>query len=145
MSRPSWVEYYLQIAKDVASRATCDRKKVGAVITDYRNRIVSTGYNGAPKGLPHCDEAGHLLKNIDGKESCIRSLHAESNALDYAGEGARGGFLYVTVTPCYDCAKRIINSGILMVSWAEYYNSRNTEHVLELFRQANISFCGPSK
>lgn len=69
--RPSWDEYFMEIAKVVATRATCDRKHVGAVIVDGRNRIVSTGYNGSARGLPHCDDAGHALKEIDGRLSCV--------------------------------------------------------------------------
>src|SRR3954462_7850362 len=114
MARPTIDEYFLQMAALTATRATCDRKPVGAVIVKDK-RTVSTGYNGSPKGMPHCDEAGHLLKVVDGRESCIRTLHAESNALDDAGRRAEGGTLYCTVTPCYECAKRIINAGIVRV------------------------------
>lgn len=131
-NRPSWDTYFMQIAKLVSSRSTCDRKHVGAVIVKDK-RIVSTGYNGSPAGLPHCDDVGHVLKDIDGRKSCVATLHAESNAIDDAGRRAKGATLYTTVIPCFDCAKRIINAGISKVIYEEYYESRNTELVVEYF------------
>lgn len=139
IKRPNWDVYFLEIAKVVATRSTCDRKAVGSVIVDINNRIISTGYNGAPAGTPHCDEAGHLLKNIDGRMSCIRTLHAESNAIDYAGYRALGGRLYTTVYPCYDCAKRIVNVGILHVYYIEFYRSRNSNLVKDFLDSSNVS------
>ena len=136
--RPDWDKYFMEIAHVVAKRATCDRKHVGAVIVDENRRIVSTGYNGSPAGLPHCDDVGHELKEIDGRDSCVRTLHAESNALDDAGRRAYGGYLYVTVIPCYDCAKRIVNAGIGHVTYGEYYESRNTDLVVDYFKEANV-------
>jgi dCMP deaminase len=135
MTRPSWDDYFLEIARVVATRATCDRKHVGAVIVKDK-RIVATGYNGSPSGLPHCDEVGHQLATIDGRDSCIRTLHAESNAIDQAGQDAEGGTLYTTVFPCFDCAKRIINAGIVQVIYEEYYESRKTPLVRDLFAVA---------
>lgn len=125
----------MSMAYLVSSRATCDRKMVGSVIT-VDNRIIATGYNGAAAKMPQCDEVGHELKMIDGRESCVRTLHAESNALDFAGSDSQGGVLYSNVIPCYDCAKRIVNAGILMVVWAEYYASRNTDLVIEYFNSS---------
>jgi len=138
MARPSWDQYFLLIARATATRATCDRKHVGAVIADSDRRIVATGYNGSPAGTAHCDDAGHELKEIDGRMSCIRTLHAESNAIDRAGPAARGCALYVTVMPCYECAKRVINAGIRRVVYAEYYQSRNTDLVEILFHEAAV-------
>ncbi len=135
--RPSWDDYFISIAYLVSTRATCDRKKVGAVIVDNKI-IIATGYNGSAMGMPHCDEAGHELKEIEGRPSCVRTLHAESNALDFAGlPMARGAVLYSTVIPCYDCAKRIVNAGIEKVFYAEYYASRNTELVEGYFETSN--------
>lgn len=134
--RPSWDDYFMSLAYLVSTRATCDRKKVGAVLVKDK-RILSTGYNGAPSGMPSCDEVGHSLKTIDGKESCIRSLHAESNAIDFAGRDCKGATLYTTVIPCFDCAKRIVNSGIITVRYAEYYASRSTELVVQYFESAD--------
>lgn len=132
----------MSIAYMVSTRSTCDRKKVGAIIVKDR-RILSTGYNGAPSGMPDCDVVGHELKTIDGRESCVRTLHAESNAIDFSGSAVRGAKLYTTVIPCYDCAKRIINAGIQHVRYAEYYASRNTELVIDYF--GNSTICSLSK
>ncbi len=128
----------MELAKIIAQRATCDRKKVGSVLIDTNHRIVATGYNGAPHGQPHCDDVGHELKVIDGRESCIRTLHAESNALDYAGRHAMGCTFYTTVIPCYDCAKRIVNVGVEKVFYGEYYESRNTKLVDKYFLDAGV-------
>jgi dCMP deaminase len=138
--RPSIDEYFLKIAYDVATRATCDRKLVGAVVVKDK-RILSTGYNGAPKGMPHCDDSGHQLKNINGRDSCVRSLHAESNALDFAGQQADGATIYCTALPCYECSKRIVNAGIKKVVYGEYYQSQNSEEVFGLLKQANVELC----
>lgn len=118
--------YFMRIAETVSSRATCDRKKVGAVIV-VDKQIVSTGYNGAPKGLPHCDDAGHELKDMGGRESCVRTVHAEANAVAQAARhGVRvdGASVYTTASPCYDCMKLLINAGIKRIVSKEYYESR---------------------
>jgi len=138
MSRPNWIEYFLMLAHVASTRATCDRKKVGCVIVDNANQIIATGYNGSPRGTPHCDEAGHELKSIEGKQSCVRTLHAESNAIDFAGVRAKGCTLYCTCIPCYDCAKRIVNVGIKQIFYMEYYESRSTELVIDLFIATKI-------
>lgn len=125
-NRESWDDYFMKIAETVATRATCDRKHVGAIIVLNRV-IVSTGYNGAPRGMPSCDEAGHELKEMGGRESCVRTVHGEANALIQAARsGARveGATLYTTASPCYDCLKLIINSGIRRVVCKEFYSSR---------------------
>jgi dCMP deaminase len=96
--RPSWDDYFLQIAFTVAQRSTCDRAHVGCALVRDR-RILTTGYNGAPAGLPHCDDVGHLL--VDGH--CVRTLHAEQNALIQAalhGVSTEGATAYVTHQPC---------------------------------------------
>lgn len=125
-NRENWDAYFIRIAEVVASRATCDRKKVGAVLVKNQN-IISTGYNGAPAGMPHCDEVGHELKDMGGRESCVRTVHAEANALIQAakhGNSVNGCILYCTASPCYDCAKLIINSGVNYVIVKEFYDSR---------------------
>lgn len=137
MKRPTLDEYFMKIAEDVATRATCDRKLVGAVVVKDK-RIISTGYNGAPRGQKHCDEAGHLLKEINGRQSCVRSLHAESNAIDFAGREADGGTIYCTAIPCYECTKRIVNAGIKRVVYGEVYKSQNSEEVPGLLAEAGI-------
>lgn len=126
MSKSNWDEYFMHIAEVVASRATCDRKSVGAVIV-VNKTLVSTGYNGAPRGMPECDEVGHELKEMGGRQSCVRTVHGEANALIQAARtGARveGGTIYTTASPCYDCLKLIINAGIVRVVCKEFYASR---------------------
>jgi dCMP deaminase len=120
MARPDWDTYMMMFAYVAATRATCARKHVGAVIASPDHRIVATGYNGAPSGQPSCDEIDHLM--VEGH--CVRTLHAESNAIDFAGGLARGCTLVVTVTPCWDCAKRIVNARIARVVYDEHYESR---------------------
>lgn len=122
----NWDEYFMNIAEVVASMATCDRKHVGAVIV-VNKTVVSTGFNGAPRGMPHCDDVGHELKEMGGRQSCVRTVHGEANALVQAARtGARveGGTLYTTASPCYDCLKLIINAGIVKVVCKEFYASR---------------------
>lgn len=136
--RPNWDTYFMNIAQVVATRATCDRKHVGAVIVSSDHRIISTGYNGAPRGMPHCDDVGHELKEIEGRMSCVRTLHAESNALDAAGPSADGCTLYVTVTPCYPCSQRIVNAGITRVVYGEWYDSQNTDLVADFLENAGV-------
>lgn len=121
--RPSWDEYFLKMARVCAERATCDRRHVGAVIV-RDNHPIATGYNGAPPGLAHCDEDGHLLFEINGRMSCQRATHAEQNAINTAakfGHRTEGATIYVTDQPCLNCAKAIITAGIKRVVWAEGY------------------------
>ena len=123
--RPSWDEYFMGIAFEVAKRSTCDRARVGAIIVRDK-RILTTGYNGAPRGLPHCDEVGHLI--VDGH--CVRTLHAEQNAIIQAalhGVSTDGGTIYVTHQPCLNCAKMIINAGIRRVVYAGAYPDENSQ------------------
>lgn len=127
-SRPSWDAYFMDIAFTVAQRSTCDRAHVGAVIVRER-RILTTGYNGAPAGLPHCDEVGHLM--IDGH--CVRTLHAEQNAIIQAalhGISIEGSTIYVTHQPCLTCAKMIINAGVRCVIYAGHYPDENSRNFL---------------
>lgn len=132
-ARPSWDEYFMEIARVVATRATCNRRHVGAVVVLDR-RILTTGYNGAPHGLPHCTEVG--CKMQDGH--CIRTLHAEQNAIVQGalnGVSLRGATLYVTCQPCNNCAKMIINAGIVRVVFDGDYPD---DFAMELFEAAGI-------
>ena len=117
--RASWDEYFMNIAQVVASRSTCPRKYVGAVIV--RNRtILSTGYNGSIRGLPHCSDVGHMME--DGH--CVATIHAETNAvLQAAKNGVRidGSTVYVTASPCWSCFKMITNAGIRRIVYGEFY------------------------
>ncbi len=128
MARPSWDEYFMSITFQVAKRSTCNRARVGAIIVKDR-RILTTGYNGAPAGLPHCDDVGHLM--VDGH--CVRALHAEQNAIIQAalhGVSVKGGTIYVTHQPCLTCAKMIINAGIVRVVYAGDYPDENSRAFL---------------
>lgn len=117
--RQTWDEYFLSLAAQTATRATCSRRKVGAVVVHDR-RIVSTGYNGGPSGMPHCDEGGCPRAATDppmgsGYDSCI-AIHAEANALLFCGPRERAGAtIYCTDLPCFGCAKLIANSGVAEV------------------------------
>ncbi|MCF7860024.1 cytidine/deoxycytidylate deaminase family protein [Patescibacteria group bacterium] len=143
--RPSWDEYFMKITEMIGSRGSCDRGRAGCVITRDR-RIVATGYVGSPIGLPHCDEVGHELHtvtNVDGSVSkhCIRTTHAEQNAICEAarmGISIDGGTLYCKMTPCYTCAKMIINCGIKKVVCAQDYHAGGRSK--EIFEQAGIEF-----
>lgn len=119
MSRPSWDEYFLSIAQAAATRATCDRKHVGAVLVRDR-QILATGYNGSVRGAPHCDDAGHDMQ--DGH--CVRTVHAEANAIAQAaraGTRVDGATLYVTAFPCWPCMKLVINAGVVRVVYKDAY------------------------
>ncbi len=123
-TRRSWADYFLDLAETVSTRATCPRKAVGCVLVKDR-RIVATGYNGAPKGCNHCDEVGCQLVDMGGRESCVRSIHAEANAILQAGREAIGSTAYVTIPPCYECAKLIVQAGIVRVWWRGQYAGAN--------------------
>ena len=117
--RVSWETYFMNIAREVATRSTCDRKHVGAVIVRDKT-ILSTGYNGSIKGLPHCDEAGHEM--VEGH--CVRTTHAEANAIVQAAKNGvkiDSAEIYVTASPCYNCFKLIANSGIKIIYYHEFY------------------------
>ena len=141
MSRPSWDEYFTRIAREVAGRSTCLRRKVGAVLVRDR-RILTTGYNGAPRGVAHCEEAGCLRERLgvpsgERHELC-RGLHAEMNALLQAavyGVRAEGGDIYCTNQPCSLCTKMLINAGVRRVVVAEGYPD---DLARELLREAGL-------
>jgi dCMP deaminase len=141
--RPSWDEYFMEIAHTVSKRATCDRGRSGCVIARDR-QILVTGYVGSPKGLPHCDEAGHHMKKIlheDGRTSmhCVRTVHAEQNAICQAarlGISIEGATLYCRMTPCRVCAMLIINCGITRVVCEKKYHAG--EESEKLFEEAGV-------
>jgi len=143
--RPSWDEYFLGMIDLIGTRGSCDRGRAGCVITREK-RIISTGYVGSPSGLPHCDEVGHEMHTVvneDGSQSrhCIRTTHAEQNAICQAarfGVSLEGGTLYCKMTPCYTCAKMIINAGIKRVVCAQDYHAGNRSK--EIFKEAAVEF-----
>ena len=120
--RAGWHEYFMKIAEQVASRSTCDRKHVGALIVRDKT-ILSTGYNGSLRGAPHCDEIGH---DMDG-DHCVRTVHAEANAVAQAakhGVMIDGSEMYVTASPCLTCFKLVANSGIRVIYYKEFYRDQ---------------------
>lgn len=136
VKRPDWDLWFMRQAYVTAERGSCTRKQVGALIVrDRDKRVISGGYNGAPRGMPDCLEAGCDLRVIDGRESCVRTIHAESNALDLCGPIAEAHTLYTTVIPCRLCALRIIQAGIQTVVYHEVYISQGTLEVEALFKR----------
>ena len=145
VARPSWDEYFLKIAEALSTRSTCDRLHVGALIVKDK-MILSTGYNGAPKHLPHCDDVGHEI--VDGH--CIRTIHAEANALIQAakhGTAIDGATMYLTNSPCYDCFKMVVNAGIKKIVYQNFYMSRYeaSKAVLSLAKKAKIQIINYKK
>lgn len=117
--RASWDEYFMNLATVVATRATCDRKHVGAVLVRERT-VLSTGYNGSIRGLPHCDEVGHMMEN----GHCVATVHAEANAIVQAamnGVAIEGATIYTTASPCWPCFKLIANAGVKRIVYGEFY------------------------
>lgn len=110
--RPAWDDYFMSIAKIIATRSTCDRLRAGSVLVK-NNRIISTGYNGAPPGMPHCDgESGHKME----EGHCVRTVHSEENCILQAavlgGTSTQGSTLYTTYSPCYHCFKKLVVGGV---------------------------------
>ncbi len=142
--RPEWDLYFLSIALVVASRSTCLRRRVGAVVV-RRGHILSTGYNGAPRGVPHCAEVGCLRQQLavpsgERHELC-RGSHAEINAIVQAaatGTSTEGAEIYSTHEPCVLCTKALINAGIVRMVYAEPYEDALAR---ELRRQAGVEVC----
>ena len=127
MARPSWLDYFMGISHLVASRSTCSRRHVGAVLVKDKH-ILTTGYNGVPSGIPHCEEVGCLRqeKNIPSGErhELCRGLHAEQNTIIQAalyGISIKGATLYSTHLPCIVCAKMLINAKIKEIIYEEGY------------------------
>ena len=122
--RVDWHEYFMNIARQVATRSTCDRKHVGAVVVRQRT-ILSTGYNGSIRGMPHCDDVGHDLEN----GHCVATVHAEANAIIQAaknGVQVDGAEIYTTASPCWNCFKLIANSGIREIYYGEFYRDEKS-------------------
>lgn len=137
MDRPTWENYFIEIAKMVATRSTCLRRKTGAVIVREK-RILATGYNGAPSGIKHCDEVGCLRENLNipsgERHELCRGLHAEQNAILQAalhGVSLRDAEIYTTHEPCVVCAKMLINVGIKKIYYLEPYPDELARKLLE--------------
>lgn len=125
--RKSWDDYFMSIASSVATRSTCDRLHVGCVIVKD-NRILSTGYNGSIRGLEHCDDVGHLYNKED---RCIRTIHAEQNAILHAIESLNGSTVYVTHYPCENCSKLLVQSGVKRVVYTNKYSNEFSDFFLK--------------
>lgn len=142
--RPSWDEYFLEVMHALAKRATCDRGRTACVIV-RDHQIIASGYVGSPPGLPHCDEVGHLMKQIthdDGTKTshCMRTIHAEQNAICQAakrGVSVDGTTLYCKLAPCRTCAMLLISSGIKRIV-AEFRYQAGGE-AEEMLKQAGVS------
>ena len=135
----------MSISELVGGRATCDRGRSGCIIV-IDKRIISSGYVGSPMGLAHCDDVGHEMSEVfndDGTKSehCVRTLHAEQNAIVQAariGTAIDGGTLFCHMTPCYTCAKMIINAGIKrVVAYKDYHRGEKSKHI---FAESGVLF-----
>ncbi len=141
--RPNWDEYFMDLARTVAKRATCDRGRSGCVIVRDK-QILVTGYVGSPTGLKHCDEVGHLFKQTIHEDQsvtnhCVRTVHAEQNAICQAakrGIALENATLYCRMTPCRTCAMLIINCGIARVVCEFKYHAGSESEAM--FKEAGI-------
>ena len=132
-ARASWDEYFMNIARVVSSRSTCDRKFVGAVIVRDKT-ILSTGYNGSIRGMPHCSEVGHMME----EGHCVATIHAESNAIIQAARNGvmiEGATNYVTASPCWSCFKQLANAGVRRICFGEFYRD---DRIFEIAKQIGI-------
>ncbi len=134
MERPSWDEYFIDIAFEVAKRSTCPRLQVGAILVRDR-RILTTGYNGSPAGTKHCTEVGCKMVG----DHCIRTVHAEQNTVIQAalhGVSTQGSTLYTTHEPCQICTKILINAGVVRIVFANNYPN---EFARQLLAEAGVA------
>ena len=123
----------MNIAKEVATRSTCDRKHVGALIVRDKT-ILSTGYNGSIRGMPHCDDVGHMME--DGH--CVATIHAETNAILQAAKNGvmiDGAEVYITASPCWPCFKMLANAGIKKIYYGEFYRD---ERIFDVAKRLGI-------
>ena len=143
--RPTWDEYFMNIVRAVGTRATCDRGRTGCILVKNKH-IISTGYVGAPAGCKSCDDIGHEMSTVlhdDSTQSkhCIRTTHNEQNAIIQAarfGVSTDGSTLYCSMTPCYTCAKLIINAGIKRVVAEKDYHAGTRSK--EIFKEAGVIY-----
>jgi len=142
-ARPSWDEYFMEVCRAIAKRATCDRGRSGCVIAKD-HQILVTGYVGSPRGLPHCDDVGHFFKNVQHEDGsvtthCVRTVHAEQNAICQAarrGISIDGATLYCKMTPCRTCAMLIISCGIVRVVAEKRYH--DAQDSIKMFKDASV-------
>ncbi len=144
MARPTWDHYFIDITHLVATRSTCLRRQVGALLVKDRN-ILATGYNGTPSGIRHCEETGCLREQLNvpsgERHELCRGLHAEQNAIIQAarhGVNIDGSTLYCTTMPCIICTKMLINAGIKRIVYEEGYGD---DLAREMVAEAGIEIC----
>jgi len=133
MPRVSWERYFMNLAVQAATRSTCPRKSVGAVIVRDKT-VLSTGYNGSIRGAPHCTDVGCLMEN----DHCERTVHAEANAIVQAARNGirlEGAEIYVTASPCFNCFKLIANAGLVRILYGELYRD---ERVIRFAEELGI-------
>jgi dCMP deaminase len=127
--RVSWDDYFMSIAQVVATRSTCPRKYVGSLLV--RNRtILSTGYNGSIRGMPHCSDVGHMMED----NHCVATIHAEANAIIQAARNGvmiEGATNYVTASPCWHCFKQLANAGVQRICYGEFYRDDRIFEIAE--------------
>ena len=131
--RVDWHTYFMNIARQAATRSTCDRKNVGSVIVRDKT-ILSTGYNGSIRKLEHCDEIGHMMEN----NHCVATIHAEANAILQAAKNGvciDGGTIYTTASPCWPCFKMIANAGLKRICYGEFYRD---ERIFKIAKKLKI-------
>ena len=141
MKRPDWNEYFMRMAELAAERSTCTRRKVGAVLVKDK-RVLATGYNGAPKKIPHCEETGCLRKQLNipsgQRHEICRGIHAEQNLIAQSavhGVKTEGATVYCTNQPCIICAKLLINAGIKKIYYKRPYND---QFPMQILKQSNV-------
>ena len=120
--RVSWDDYFMSIAQVVATRSTCPRKYVGSLLVRDRT-ILSTGYNGSIRGMPHCSDVGHMMED----DHCVATIHAEANAVIQAAKNGvviDGATNYVTASPCWPCFKMLANAGVKRICYGEFYRDQ---------------------
>lgn len=143
--RLSWMQYFMKIAELAATRSTCVRRKVGAVIVDPENRVISTGYSGIPSKLKHCEERGCLRAELNvpsaQRMEICRAIHAEQNAIIYARRDLNNCSIYITHSPCFICSKMIISAGICKVYYKEVYPDEFSEGILKEAEITTLQIC----
>ena len=140
--RVDWDDYFMNIARVISSRSTCDRKFVGAVIVRDKT-ILSTGYNGSIRKLEHCSEAGHMMEN----DHCAATIHAEANAIIQAAKNGvciDGSTIYTTASPCWPCFKLIANSGIRRICFGEFYRDQRIFDIAKKLKMELVKLSGGS-
>lgn len=118
--RPSWDEFWFTLALFYSTRGTCDRLRTACLLVNKNNKLISAGYNGSLPGHPHCDEVGHLL--IGGH--CLRTLHAEVNAILHNAGDLDGASAYMLGIPCIDCVKKLLSKNVKRILFTEYFDNK---------------------